>query len=366
MLDFRNLVLEALSGAHSLEAWYSDSTEFPKFRQKLKDTFKIDTNSFPKSTPFFTLIKDAFTRDTAVKIQGYASVYPIIDFLYYIAEHEGAKKGKTGTDIFDPKTTLDKATIDSYDTDYSSKFGASVTGGNPFFDFNPLSGKGASLHLTIARSLSKNAVGQLGLANFDELGIKQAIYGILAGHKKLRSATIGNKTIPSAVKYIDSVLNNPQQYGGGKTQIPNEFAEIYDNVSINELISISIAAHKFFESELTRFNLSNPVTTFYQFISNEPLDDKKLFNFLWTSKGLAKPAVRPAESAPGKGDPGQGGYTIANIKSINTTQSKELIQELEGMANFVRSGEPKTKRDIAGGLSSAAGGMRALVGKTMS
>ncbi len=364
MVDFRNLVLEALaSGDYSLETWYSDPDSFPQVRQKLKDAFGID--KFPNSTPFFTLLKDAFTRDTAAKIQGYANVYPIIDFLFYIAEKEGRAKKMSGTDVFDPKTTLNDKTISIYDAEYSSKFDASVTGGNPFYDFNPLSGKGTSLHSTIARSLSKNIIGELGLSNFDGLSIKQAIYGILAGHKKLRSATIGNKSIPSAVKYIDSVLNNPQQYGGGKTQIPREFAQIYDNVSVNELISISIAAHKFFESELTRFKVSNPTTTFYQFISNEPLDNKKLFNFMWTSKGLAKPVARPAESAPGKNDPGQGGYTIANIKRLNTAQSKELIKELEGMANFVRAGEPKTKKDIVGGLQSAASGMRALVGKTM-
>lgn len=362
MVNFEKLVLEALTGQHSLEEWYTDSTEFPQFRQKVKQHFNLDTNNFPKPTPFFTLIKDAYTRDTAVKIQSYASIYPIIDFLYYIAEHEGARQNKSGTDVFDSKFKIDQQTIETYDKEYSSKFDSSVTGSNPFFDFTPMSGKGASLHLTIARSLSKNIVGQLGLANFDGLSTKQAIYGILAGHKKLRSATINNKNIPSAVKYIDSVLVNPQQYGGGKTQIPNEFKEIYDSVSINELISLSVIAHKFFDSELTRFNITNPVTSFYDFISNSDLDDKKIFNFKWTSKGLAQPAERPAETAPGKGDPGIGGYIISNIKRLNTTQSKDLIKELENMANFVRSGEPKSKKDIIGAVNVLAQGARALLG----
>jgi len=357
-MDFRNLVLEALVGKNSLVNWYKDAGSFPSVRQKLKSSFGID---FPDNVdPFFSALKDAYTRTTAEKLLGYTDVYPLVDFLFYIAEQKGSSTSGSGTEVFDNKPTLEEQDIKKYDADYSKLMDKKITGGNPFFNFTPISGKASILHITLAKHLSQNYIGQLSLANFDNLGIKQAIYGILAGHKKLRSSVLKNKNIPSAVKYIDSVLVNPRQYAGGKTNIPREFKEIYDNVSINELISISTVAQNLFQSELTRFKITNPITTFYQFITNEPLDDKKIFNFYWTARGLTQPTARPAESAPGKGDPGQGGYTIANIKKLNTPQSKELIQKLEAMANFVRSGELKSKKDITGALNSAAGVMRSL------
>lgn len=351
MVDFKKLVLEAIAAPSPLIDFYNDSTSFPKIKAKIKQFFGYD--QFPPDTIFGPL-EYAFTRTTATQLENYARFFPVIDLMFFITEKEIKGTNITGADILKTgKHKIDPSKINVYDQAFASNFDAHVSGGNPFFDYIPQSTIGGTIHLTISKKLSKMVVGQLALENFDQFSIKRALYGLLEGHRKLKLSIFqGKNTPPSSIKFVDDILLNPNKFAGGKTEIPDQFKSLYNSVSVKEIISIAVTANKLFETELTRFNINNPKTTFDNFISNEPLDNNQKFIIQSTPKGYNGVLSKPADPKPGKG-----GYTIANIKQLNTPQSRELIKELEDLGNYIREGEPVDWSGVLSGATQVAKGL---------
>lgn len=345
MVDFKKLVESLLCEASVggiLTDIYKDPNSFALSKAKMDQHFNI--NQFPPESPFLSLVHNNFVRATAGNLENYARYFPVIDLLLYAAESKLIGTGK-GADFLNNTLSVNGSQIDDIDQDFASKFDASVTGGNPFFDYIPLSSKGGQAHLIISKSLSKMVIGRLALENFYDFSIKRAIYGLLEGHRKLKLSIFrGKDQTPSSIKYVDDILLNPNKYAAGKTQIPAQFKALYDNVSVKELVSIAVTATKLFNSEATRLSVTHPKTTLDNFISNEPLDKDKKFVFV-----NEPPSTSPTNILADP-TPGENGYTIANIKKLNTPQSRELIKELEEFGNYIKEGEPK---DWAGAISGA-------------
>lgn len=351
MVDFKKLVLEAIATPSPLINFYNDPTFFLNTKAKIKQHFGDD--QFPADTIFGPL-EYAFTRTTATQLESNARFFPVVDLMFFITEKEIKGTNITGADILRTgKHKIDPSQIQAYDRAFASNFDAHVSGNNPFFDYVPQSTIGRTIHLTISKKLSKMVVGQLALENFDQFSIKRALYGLLEGHRKLKLSIFQGKTVPpSSIKFIDDILLNPNKFAGGRIQIPDEFKSLYNNVSVKEIIDIAVTANKLFETELTRFNITNPKTTLENFISNEPLDNNQKFNIQSTPKGYSGILLKPADPKPGKG-----GYIIANIKQLNTPQSRELIKELENLGNYIREGEPIDWSGVLSGATQVAKGL---------
>jgi len=365
MLDFKKLVLEAITSPAGIMDFWNDPTELINIKKIFKTKFNLENWTITGSDR--GLLVDAFERNNASKIKSLIKYFPIIDFLFYIAEEEDkSKKRGTSAKILSNAPVLDKTKTDQYEnafiTEFQNKNPRLVDNSNPVYDYKAISGKGTSLLQVLMRDSAKNIIGEIALDNFKDKNIKETLYGILNNHRKLKT-TLLNKVVPDAGTFIEKILSTPQNFIGGQTTIPNNFKQLYNEVSLKEIVELCISIHNFYESELIRFNITKPripVSSFNQFITNTPLNDKKLFNFQWTIQGkLTQPVNTPAETSPGKQDPGINGYIIANIKNVNTPESQVLIRKFENLLNFIKAGEPQ---DWTGALQSLAS-VRGILGK---
>lgn len=332
----------------------NNSPVLNNLRDYLLKTFNID-RSWPDSNKIFAIARDQTIRQRADSLVEYAEHFPLLDFLWYLMSKE---KG------FDPtKIDLDDAKITKHATDFQNLCSKSNQGTNinPLFGYTPITSVANVIKRPLQKKISNQLIGKLSLQNYSGKSIKEALYFLLEARKKARSSVI-KQTVPSAIPFIDKILADPQSYAG-KVQIPPQLRAIYDRVDGETLIDLAQTMHEFFESEYTyAVSLQKQLasknvkikTTFAEFISNSLVKDSKFpnkFAFIntKTNKVIAQEGNIPTNT--------KGGYTIANIKTINTPQAKALIKELENFANYISEGEPS---NLVGKLQATASGVKSV------
>lgn len=339
MINFNQIVKKMLfeqeATANTLAFFYDDQSQLALLRNFLTQTFGIQT-TWPSAASVFPILQDTYVRPRVESIVPFADKYPLIDFVWYVVD-----QNKQDAKILNLKsnTIFDQSQIDQFEQNFINAIKKNNAGINlnPLFGYMPLSSKAVANQKPLQKKISNSIVGKMSLDNFKTFGLKKALYGILENRKKIRTAVIKNKNIPSAVKWIDKILNEPQSYAGQK-QIPSEIKAVYDRVTGEVLIEIANAFHDFYESETSaaeqgvkNSNVNkSPVTTFDDFISNDSLVSNR-FIFKFKPGGLAY--------SP-HGLNLQGGYTVENVRKINTPQAKAVINILTTFASYVREGEP--------------------------
>lgn len=349
MLDFKKLVLEALSSS-ALSAFYKDTGELTKLRTFLEKKFNI--NTWPDSNSLFPILHDTMIRTRAESLIRFADIFPLLDFIWYFVI-KNPKNNKSGEVLIDGPslckdfdTTIVNNVVDNFIKDCDDANGKATTINlDPLFGYIPLSPTANIIQRPLEKKVSNNAIGKLSLETYNDSSIRKAFYGLLEARKKIRKSIIDPSKIPNSNKFVDGILTDPKAYTG-LTEVPGEVRSLYDNVTSRTIVELAIVMHEFFQSELIKFAIKNPKFTFDQFISNTPLDAKGSYILTNQPTGLASPVSKPADPLPGPG-----GYTIANIKKINTPQSKELITELEDFATYISEGEPSNK--LGGAVSIA-------------
>ena len=360
MLNFQKLVYEAINGSAAFRDFYNNSSEISKTRQAIRENYSID---FPPADPFFALIEAAYVRTTADKLINYVKFWPVVDFVMFVLE----KEKKSGTDILlrGSPEPIDKTNMDSYDTLFTDNFNKRVLGTHPFRSYVPLSGKANVLYTVISKQISSQIIGQLALANFDTKSIKEAFYGLLNAHKKIRMFGLNDANPFEDNFFIDDLIINYKKYAGGNVEIPAKLKLLYDNVHAESIYSIAIAINTFFESEKNSLispyrdmlikNVNNKIG---DFILNRPINTlTKLFEYDCVLESKANPTLQQAKKIPKSNL--VGGYTIKNIKTIDSKPAKDLIQALETFGDYIKEGEPMVDKlsrigSLAKGLSMGA------------
>jgi len=174
MIDFRQLVLETITGKASLQAYYDDSSELLDVRKILKDRYNIDT--FPNSQTTFGHVKEAFERSNASQLKELLKYFPLVDFLFFVAEKaDPAKVRGGGTAVLAGSTQIEKTNMDKYQKEFVTTFNLVnkniSNNSDPIFNYTPLSGKGSSLLLVLKNNIEPGAKGFLKSAT----GVLKAI-----------------------------------------------------------------------------------------------------------------------------------------------------------------------------------------------
>jgi len=367
MIDFRQLVLEEIEKA-PLRAYYDDPVQLPNVRSVLKAKYNID--KFPNSQTTFGHAKEAFERSNASQLKELLMYFPLVDFLFFVAEKEDSKvKRGEGTAVLGGSTQISKENMQTYDQEFATNFNKVnkdvLNNSNPIFNYTPSSGKGSSLLLVLKNNLANETVGNLTInsSNFSVLSIKQAIYALVKARQKTEAKTINTAALPNDIKYVSSILLNPVAYAGGQTKIPADLTKYYSNLDAAILIELGEAINNFYNSELKRLELITQkiITTKAEFIDNK-LDTKSgSFGFINIPTGLSAPITKLAEPKPGKG-----GYNIANIIQLTESEeAKTLINLLTRFANFVKTAEPKNWKDVSSGVQGIASNISKMGGDVM-
>lgn len=363
MLDFKKLVLEALgstssSTLSSFVNFYEDPTQLTDVRDYLKH---FGINAWPGSNPIIPLSIAASKRAGVADLVPLAHYFPLIDFIAYVI-HE--------TNDINLNKPMDANTADSVgkkfvnsSTSINSIGSSSTTTKDPLFDYTPISITGSTNIGPLRRKINQNSIGALSLKQYDKLSIKQAFYALLEARKKTRKATIDPGKLPTSNKFVDDILKFPENYVG-KTQIPAEVSSLYDQVTGRVIIQIAMSMKDFFDSECERLILSknpNPSdkieikTVLDEFITNKIVSKNRLsptrptdFEFVYVKRGFEDYAY-----GPGINNGSTKGYTIENIRKIDSPSAKELIRELEGFANYISQGEPHEWANKIAGVADA-------------
>lgn len=353
MIDFEGLVTECILNEALALAPFSEYFKTPTELSNIRTDFnaKFGITTWPQPTTLFPILQDAFVRTRAEALIPFADQFPLIDFVWYVAEKEGA-------DVLDLSgVNIEQAVMTGHASNFKVACDTNNPGTNlhPLFGYVPSSAKATAYQRPLQKKISNTQIGRMNLAQFDNFSIKKALYGILEIRKKIRQSVIKNKQIPDSIKWVDSILNKPEMYSG-RIQIPNEFKVLYDRVSAQQLIEIADTLHDFFESEKASAEASRGATlstapnaienTFMHFISNQNVAPGA--NYAFTTR--ATPTGFESPNLSGM----KGGYIIKNIKKINTPQAKEVVNELTKLANFINEGEPTTRTEKISKLLSGA------------
>lgn len=359
MIDFRKLVLEALSYITEavnkpLSDFYTDTANRDITDIKTFLSLKFNITDWPTPTSMFPTLASVAIREGAVRLIPYAELFPLCDFIWYIAQSLPAVG--SSTEIINGTKQIEdgqlKTLIGNFKTSCSNSNSPGVNGLNPLFGYTPISSAGNQNIAQLRKKISNNIIGKMSLETFNNFSIKRAFYGLLEARKKTRKAVLNKDNTPTSNKFVDDILKNPDAYTNIK-QVPAEVASLYNRVDSVQLIEIADEMRSFFHSELVKFGIDikpDPKkTTIDQFISNELLPGVDVFTFVHPTSGNI-PAVPP-------NGPGKGGYTIENIKKLNTSASKSLIAELEQFASFISEGEPRNWTGVVQGIGQVAKGM---------
>jgi hypothetical protein len=360
MVNFEKLVeaviFEQVQTNAPFALFYADSTELGDIRTFFAQTFSIQ-QIWPNSSSTFPILQDTYVRPRAESLVPFAENYPLIDFVWYIVDKN---QGKTNVLDLSSSITFDLKSMKNLEQSFlnACKKNNPGTNLNPLFGYSPISTKAVANQKPLQRKISNSLIGKLSLDAFNNLSIRKALYGILENRKKVRSSVLKNKNIPNAIKWIDGILQDPKKYAGQK-QIPTQIKSLYDGVTGEALIEIAQTMHDFFDAEASATaqqllgNNSKTVTNeFMEFAANQPLQNNA-YVFKFQPSGLG---ISPHLSKT------PGGYTIQNIKKINTPQAKALINILTDFASFVSEGEPRDWAGIISGVSQIAQGLKGLGG----
>ena len=331
------------------------TNELSNLKDYFFTTFNMD-KKWPESSKIFRVAVEYAKRPSAESLVQYAEQFPLLDFLWYIISKE------TNFDL--EKDDLDSAKIKIHVDTFKAACSKANQGTNvnPLFGYVPYTGIAATAQRLLQKKISNQLIGKLSLQNYNGKSIKEALYFLLEARKKARSSVI-KQTVPSAIPFIDKILADPQSYAG-KVQIPPQLRAIYDRVDGETLIDLAQTMQDFFESESTiasnakgKGNLLNTKdvelkNTFMDFISNnlkKESPNSNVFTFIKSNKPFYATGSIPNKMP--------GGYTIANIRTINTPQAKTLIKELESFASYISEGEP---RNLVGKLQATAAGLKSV------
>ena len=330
--------------------------ELKELARFLAESFSI--NKWPDATSLFVSVEEAYKRKVANILVNFDDYYPLMDFLWFVLQNNN----KNYSEIIKPDSKFKIVGLKALANKFKDSCKALNPGKNlnPLFGYTPVSAQGKLLQQPLQKHISNSLVGKMSLQNFNNLSTRKALYGILEARKKVRSSALSNKNIPTAVDYIDNILKTPEQYAG-QQQIPPQLRSLYDGVTGNILIEISQAFHEFFESEYYSATVSAPeqpvpkpsAELFMQFISNPSGNE----DFAFPIANKEYPSTNVVA--------GSGGYTISNIKKINTPQAKAVISELEIFANYVSEGEPKDLVSKLQATASALKGVESALGIKM-
>ena len=354
MIDFRKLVMEAITSA-PLYQYYKDTGELTTIRTFLNQKFNVNS-SWPAPEGIFPNLASISSRGGVESLIRVADSFPLFDFIWYTAEQENPRNVSGLLSITSAALPIDSAEMRNYENSFKSSCESLNPGAplDPIFGYKPVSGAGNRNLRVLEKRIANNAIGKLSLTTYDGFSIRKAFYGLLEARKKTRKAVLKTSSVPESNKFVDGILTNPSAYTNLK-QIPKEVSTLYTISSTHAIIEIGIAMHEFFNSELARFNIKNPKITFDNFISNKPLDLTGNYNIINQPSGLTSYVNKPATPLPGKN-----GYTIANIKKLNTPASKSLIEELERFANYISDGESTNWSDVIRGAGQIAQGLAGL------
>lgn len=341
---------------YTLRWYYEKPNDQPvqTLARYLTETFSM--SKWPDATNLFGVVEEAYKRKVANILVNFDDYFPLMDFLWYVLQ----LNNKNYSDIIslDSAVPLNKTMKGMIDTFVNNcKTNNPGKNLNPLFGYVPVSNQGKLLQMPLQKHISSTLIGKLALGRFDNLSIKKALYGILEARKKVRSSSLSNKNIPSAVDYVDKILKNPKQYAGQK-QIPPQIRSIYDGVTGELLIEIGQSMHDFFESEYYA-----AITPTLEPTTTAPPPSEELF-----MKFISSPTGNEDFSFDDKGtqsvniQSGKGGYIISNVRTINTPQAKALISELETFANYISEGEPKDLVGKLKSISSTLGNVQSALG----
>lgn len=330
------------------------TNELSNLKDYFFTTFNMD-KKWPESSKIFRVAVEYAKRPSAESLVQYAEQFPLLDFLWYIISKE------TNFDL--EKDDLDSSKIKIHVDTFKAACGKANQGTNvnPLFGYVPYTGIAATAQRLLQKKISNQLIGKLSLQNYNGKSIKEALYFLLEARKKARSSVI-KQTVPSAIPFIDKILADPQSYAG-KVQIPPQLRAIYDRVDGETLIDLAQTMQDFFESEYataisSQKQLSSKnikvKTTFMDFISNNLTKESKVPNKFAFINTKSNKLIYQQGNIPANV---KGGYTIANIRTINTPQAKTLIKELESFANYISEGEPK---NLVGKLQATAAGLKSV------
>lgn len=365
-MDFEKLVYESITFLEDtsqrsgyFEEFYKNTNDLVDLRNFFNKTYNIST-TWPQANQLFPILKDTYIRKTAESLMPFVDYYPIIDFVWYVAEAYGTavlelSSVATGKHLVLKSTDVEEKAKEFITTNKENNKGTGLNPLNPLYGYSPVSSKAIAYLGPIQNKHTNSLIGKLSLDNFQDLSLKRALYGILEVRRKVRVNVIKNQNIPTSVDWVNKILENPSTYAG-QTQIPTELAALHNNISAEQLITIATAFHTFynyeqsetFETNKTQNNkISNKNTTtpFLNFISNEPLIDNN-FQFKFDYMPFTPPSLEGKD----------GGYTIKNIRTFESEAAKNVIEQLTLLASYVSNGVeiPDRLQKIAQGASQIA------------
>lgn len=377
MIDFESIVESLLTegalspGPHAIIEFYKNhNDELKEITGFLQTNFSI-INWPTNGAGFLSLLADATSRVNASPLTPYVKQFPLMDFLWFVAEqvnsakkkevlngHEPITKGTGPTEIQDnstgpvgiPREFLDRSTAGSY-----------TPGSNPLYGYSPISTTGLGYLGVLQRKYQSDFLGEFNLKTFDDFSLKRALYGLLEIRKKTRRSIVNVDKIPQDMDWINKIILNPGDYSG-KIQIPPKLKSLYDNASASQIIQIAKSFQSFYENEIAQTltivpgltGTSQPAQDLESFISNSAIKDNTFkFNF-------STPVVYESPNLYAISSISKGGYLIKNIKLIDSDAAKEVISLLTNFGNFISEGEPINWSGAIQGIGQMAQGIAGL------
>lgn len=300
----------------------------------------------------------AYTRPNAAPFKDIGYLLPIICLTFMILKRHDPDQSGNSMKAFTAK--IDTAIIEKIKTDFKTIIDNVKT--KNAIDINPadLPAPIANIQRQIKAAVGAS-VGQLTLSKCNDYSIRDALYYLLAARKEVRKKTLKVKNVPDAGKAVEAVLREPKRFAGGQKMFDPKLSTIYTSPVEKEILDISIAAHKYYESEKQRSkpqpqnNEEEDVelfcqTTLWDFLTNKITGSD--FVFIWIDKNNQKVQRQT--------DIGAKGYNIQNIQGqtkSNNEPAKFLYRELEDFANYIRKQEPF---DWVGALKNTAAGLKGV------
>jgi hypothetical protein len=381
MIDFESIVESLLTeaalpspGPHAIIEFYKNhNDELKEITGFLQTNFSI-INWPTNGLGFLSLLADATSRVNASPLTPYVKQFPLMDFLWFVAEKvnsakkkevlnglETIKKGIASTEIQDdltgPVGGIPKAFLDAA--------GSYTPGSNPLYGYSPISTTGLGYLGVLQRKYQSDFLGEFNLKTFDDFSLKRALYGLLEIRKKTRRSIVNVDKIPQDMDWINKIILNPGDYSG-KIQIPPKLKSLYDNASASQIIQIAKSFQSFYENEIAQTltivpgltGTSQPAQDLESFISNSAIKDNTFkFNF---STPVVYETESPNLSAIAISSSSKGGYLIKNIKLIDSDAAKEVISLLTNFGNFISEGEPINWSGAIQGIGQMAQGIAGL------
>ena len=335
----------------------------------IKNAYQTAYGNFPSDEAIkgiFNTWQKCWTRTSAAQMIAYASYTPIITFIADLASKA------TPADNVEARfrsVPISKALFDSMANNFIKALKNAPTK-NPI-DFKPINTAEATYIIQqVLKGNQNQLIAAASLENYMSNNIKETIYKILEARKKVRLATLSDKSVPDQGKAVLDVLLHPENYAGGRYAFSDKVSsdKIYTRAVHTQLLELGLQIKAFFQSEAGRLSrgvenkeaisdtknqnkISVSDMEHNLFLNNASLDSNRFYAF--HSESTRDEVI--AE------DVGQGGYIIKNIKKLSMSsenvQAKEMYEKLLEFANYVKEGEITDWIKVAQGAKQIAKGL---------